>query len=201
LSIREQSPERYKRRFLVVFTPSESDRLDRLGLAHGSKRRAILAGLRLLESGELETLRERVAALEGERDAAAAAAAAATEQVAKAGTLRKELQTATRQLREVRAALTSAQGELRQTRQDLAKAQHDGEAAQAEARRQAALVPHFAACAACGKYVPESEWAEQPDGKGGVHVYHKPHGLRLKPTLGQNSSALFWRATPAEPAK
>ena len=62
-------------------------------------------------------------------------------------------------------------------------------------------MPHFAACAACGKYVPESEWAEQPDGKGGVHVYHKPHGLHLKPTLGQNSSALFWRATPTEAAK
>ena len=193
-----RSPERYKRRFLVEFTPTESDRLDQLGLVHGSKRRAILDGLQLLESGELETLRERIAALEGDRDAAAGEA---TVQLGETRRLREERKASAAQLRETRAGLKSATTDLRQAKQDVATLRHDLAAAQAEARRQAALVPHFAFCAACGKYVPESEWDEQPDGKGGVHVYHKPHGLHLKPTLGQNSSALFWRATPAEPAK
>ncbi|MGO9181403.1 MAG: hypothetical protein ACLQBX_04860 [Candidatus Limnocylindrales bacterium] len=193
-----RSPDRYKRRFLVEFTPSESDRLDQLGLVHGSKRRAILDGLRLLESGELESLRERIAALEGERDAAAGEAAA---QLTETRRLCEERKASAAQLRETRAALTSAKADLRQAKQDVATVRHDLAAAQTEARRLEARLPHHAFCAACGNYVPENDWDEQPDGKGGVHVYHKPHGLHLKPTLGQNSSALFWRATPAEPAK
>jgi len=193
-----RSPDRYKRRFLVEFTPTESDRLDQLGLVHGSKRRAILDGLRLLESGELETLRERIAALEGEREAAAGEAAL---QQTETRRLREERKAGTMQLRETRAALKAATSDLRRTKQDLATVRRELAVAQADARRLAAQVPHFAACAACGKYVPESEWEEQPDGKGGVHVYHKPHGLHLKPTLGQNSSALFWRATSMEAAK
>ena len=191
-------PDRYKRRFLVEFTPSESDLLDRLGLKQGTKRRAILDGLRLLESGELETLRERLAEVERERDTARAEAAGATQQLAKAGTLRDELKVTAAQLREARAALKSAKAELRQTDQDLASVRLDLAAAQAEAHRLAALVPHYAFCAACGKHVPESEWAEQPDPKGGVHVYHQRHGYRPKATFGENYSVLFWRATPRE---
>ena len=105
-------PDRYKRRFLVEFTPSESDLLDRLGLKQGTKRRAILDGLRLLESGELESLRERLAQAERERDAAMAEAAAATQQLAETVTLREELRTTTRQLREKRAAVRSARSQV-----------------------------------------------------------------------------------------
>ena len=131
-----RSPDRYKRRFLVEFTPSESDRLDQLGLVHGSKRRAILDGLRLLESGELETLRERIAALEGERDAAAGEAAV---QLTETRRLREERKASAAQLRETRAALKSATTDLRQAKQDLATVRRDLAAAQAEARRLAAL--------------------------------------------------------------
>lgn len=193
-------PDRYKRRFLVEFTPNESDLLDRLGLSRGTKRRAILDGLRLLESGELETLRGSVAALERERDAAAAEAAVAAAQVAEGGTLRDELMATTSRLRDERGDLKSARASLRQAKQDLGSARRDLAAAQAEIRRLASLVPHHAFCAACGKYVPETEWAEQPTEKGGVHVYHKRHGYRPKATFGENYSVLFWRATPAEAA-
>ncbi len=190
-------PDRYKRLFPVQLTPAESDLLDRLGLEHGTKRQAVLDGLRLLGSGELETLRARVITLEGERDAAAAEATAGrAAHLAEARTSREASKTIRVQLREERSAVRSARAELRQTRQDLASARQDLVAAQAEAGRLTALVPHHAFCTACGKYVPEAEWAEQPDPKGGVHVNHRPHGLRTKATLTQLPSLLFWRATP-----
>ncbi len=191
--------DRYKRRFLVEFTPTESDLLDRLGLSRGTKRRAILDGLRLLESGELETLRGHVAELEQGRDAAAVEAAATAAQLAAGRTLRDELKATTSQLRDERAVLKLARADLRQAKEDLASARRDLTAAQGEARRLAALVPHHAFCAACGKYAPEAEWAEQAGEKGGAHVYHKPHGYRPKATFGQNYSLLFWRSTPSVP--
>jgi hypothetical protein len=197
--MQSRSPDRYKRRFLVEFTPNESDLLDRLGLTRGTKRRAILDGLRLLESGELETLRGSVAELERERDAAAAEAAVTAAQLAEGGTLRDELTATTSQLRDERGALKLARAGLRQAKQDLASARQDLAAAQAEGRRLEALVPHYAFCAACRKFVPEAEWAEQPVEKGGVHVYHKRHGYRPKPTFAENYSLLFWRSTPSAP--
>jgi chromosome segregation ATPase len=195
--MQQHSPDRYKRRFLVEFTPNESDLLDRLGLSRGTKRRAILDGLRLLESGELETLRGSVAELERERDAVAAAAAT---HLAEMGGLRDERKASAGQLREARAEIKSAKADLREVNQDLADVRQDLTSVQAEARRLATLVPHHAFCAACGKYVSESEWAEQAAEKGVVHVYHKPHGYRPKASVTQYPSVLFWRSMPPEAA-
>ncbi len=194
-------PDRYKRRFLVEFTPSESDLLDRLGMSRGTKRRAILDGLRLLESGELEALRERLAAAERERDAALTETTATAAQLAEAGTLRDAAKAATAHLRDERAALKLARADLRQAKQDLAGARQDLAAAQAEGRRLAALVPHVAYCPACSKYVSEEEWAAQAAGQGVVHVYHQRHGYRAKGSITQYPSVLFWRSTPSEAAK
>src|SRR3954465_6416017 len=68
---------RYRRRFIVEFGPEDSGLIDRMGVAHRTKRAAIIAGLRLLESGELERLPARVAVLEHELAASADKAAAA----------------------------------------------------------------------------------------------------------------------------
>ena len=199
------SADRYRRPFLMQLTAAESDRLDRLGSQRGSKRQAVLDGLALLESGAVEALQTRVGDLEQERDRVAAEAATAAQQAALAGTTceaaRGELAATTRQLREARAALRVAKTELRETTTALASAQQDVAAAQAEARRLAALVPHHAFCGACGKYVPEAEWAEQADPKGGVHLYHQPHGYRPRASLGQGASLLFWLAKSRERAE
>ncbi len=39
---------RYRRRFIVEFGPEDSGLIDRMGVAHRTKRGAIIAGLRLL---------------------------------------------------------------------------------------------------------------------------------------------------------
>ena len=195
----EPPPDRYKRPFLVQLTLAESDLLERAGSRHGTKRKAVVEGLRLLESGELDALRGRVADLERERDTAAAEARnASATQSADAQSARAELKQASGQLREERAALRSARAELRTARQDLAGTRKELASVQTEAHRLAARVPHHAFCGACGRYVPDAEWAEQVDPKGGVHVYHRPHGFRQRGTLGQGASALFWRAKPGE---
>jgi len=49
--------------------------------------------------------------------------------------------------------------------------------------------------------VPESEWAEQPDGQRGVYVYHQPDGFRPKPSLLQPSTMLLWRPAPSSETK
>ncbi len=67
----------YRRRFIVEFGPEDSGLIDRMGVAHRTKRAAIIAGLRLLESGELERLRMQVAGLEADLATAQAAGAAA----------------------------------------------------------------------------------------------------------------------------
>jgi len=194
------SDHRYRRRFLVEFTPAESDRLDRLGFAHGTKRKAILAGLQLLESGEIEALRGQVAELTAERDAATAAAAQATAAQAVANKEQRAKASATStKLTEERATHRATKAQLAQARQQLKEARRDLTTAQDEQRRLAARVPHHAFCPACEKYVPEAEWAEEPDPKGGVHVYHKPHGFVPKKTWTQSPSVLFWRSTPSAP--
>ena len=202
------SPDRYRRPFLIQLTAAESDRLDRLGATRGSKRQALLDGLALLETGELETLRTRVAELEQERDQAVAdARTAATAQAADGAGVRDRLRQATTQLRDERAAHRATTAELRQRtqdlsslRRDLASTQRELAAAQDEARRLAARLPHQAFCGACGKLAPEAEWATQPAQGGGLYVYHQPHGWRPKATLTQGPSVLFWLATPRETA-
>ena len=61
---------RYRRRFIVEFGPEDSGLVDRVGEVYKTKRAAIIAGLRLLDSGETEQMRARLAALEAELSSA-----------------------------------------------------------------------------------------------------------------------------------
>ena len=186
-------PNRFRRKFLVEFTVEESDLLDRLGREHGSRRAAILAGLHLMAGGELEALRQRVSALEGEltsaqaqhaRDAAALATATAAakqgkttmaalkaEQAAHKQT-RTDLKTATNQLKEARGSLATLQVAYQQL---------------------VASLPAQAYCASCRKLVPQNEWAVESTGQAD-YLYHKADGFRLTDSvLGGRATVLFAR--------
>ena len=184
---------RYRRRFLVEFTAAESDLADRLGAVHGSKRRAIVTGLRLLDSGEIESLRAQVEALERERDAAKAAASKAGESLKTAKEQVAEARTATSELRAERAAHKQTKADLAQVRRELAGTQQALATAQSEQQRYASALPTMAYCPACEKYVPRTEWAEQAASDGFIHVYHTKHGYQPKQTFTKQLSVLFWR--------
>jgi hypothetical protein len=51
----------------------------------------------------------------------------------------------------------------------------------------------MAYCPGCEKYVPSSEWAEQPVEGGIVHVYHAKHAYQLKPAILKTQSVMLWR--------
>jgi hypothetical protein len=187
---------RYRRRFIVEFDPGESELVDRMGVAHRTKRAAILAGLRLLEADESAALRQRVAALEAELSTtttrltrASTTADEATPALAK---VRADLRAARAARAETRQALVEAKTTIRETKAKMA-------ALAAERDRLAALVPRHAWCGSCGKLVPEAEWAEAP-ARGGVDVYHKRDGYRGTGNPFKAATILFWRATGSSPS-
>jgi hypothetical protein len=184
---------RYRRRFLVEFTPAESDLAERLGAVHGSKRRAIVTGLGLLESGEIEALRARVAALETERDAAKAAASKAGEGLKTAKARAVDAKETAADLREERAAHNKTKAELAQARREIASTRQDLATAQSEVQHYASALPTMAYCPACRGYAPRSEWDERPAEGGVVHVYHTKHGYQPKATLTKLPSVMFLR--------
>jgi hypothetical protein len=183
---------RYRRRFLVEFTAAESDLADRLGAVHGSKRRAIVQGLSLLESGEVESLRAQVSTLEQERDAAKTAASKASESLKTAKAQAAGAKEAANELTMERAAHNKTKAELTQARRDLALTQQTLAEAQADAQHYASVLPTMAYCPSCEKYVPSSEWAEQPVEGGIVHVYHAKHGYQPKETFTKSRSVMLW---------
>ena len=186
---------RYRRRFIVEFGPEDSGLIDRMGLAHRTKRAAIIAGLRLLESGELERLRAQVADLEAELTAANEGLATAQ---TKSATAKPALATLKADLKAEREAHRATKATLKDTRTSLAQARTDVTALRAERDRLAVLLPHYAHCGSCDKLVPEAEWAEQP-ARNGVDVYHKNDGYRAKGSiLGGPATVLFWRGTRGE---
>ncbi len=184
---------RYRRRFLVEFTAAESDLADRLGSVHGSKRRAIVNGLQLLESGEVESLRAEVAALERDRDAAKAAASKANEGLRTAEERGAEAKDTAAGLRDERAAHRKTKTELVRARREIASAQQAVATAQSEQQDYASALPTMAYCPACRDYAPRSEWDERPDEEGVVHVYHAKHGYQPKATFTKPQSVMFWR--------
>jgi len=149
---------RYRRRFIVEFGPEDSGLIDRMGVAHRTKRAAIIAGLRLLESGELERLRERVAVLEHEL-AASADKVAAAQRTSAADT--RKLDKAKADLATERAAHRQTQKALERATTTLAEAQREARRSgqeiarlQAERQRLVDLQPERAFCAECEKLVP-----------------------------------------------
>ena len=178
--------------------------VDRMGAAHHTKRAAIIAGLRLLDSGEVESLRAQAAGLEQELASAKAALAAAQ---ATAATASPKLDKANADLAAERAehrrthkALDKSQAAMQEAQASLRRAQKDIASLQAERERLAALVPHHAYCGSCDKLVPEIEWDEQP-ARAGVDIYHKPDGYRAKSGLVNPATVLFWRAKPGQAAR
>lgn len=179
---------RYRRRFIVEFGPEDSGLVDRVGEVYKTKRAAIIAGLRLLDSGEIEQLRARLAALEEELSSA-----------------REALEEKAKAVRDAKPAAALAKADLREKREELAAARAEVrrvKTANAEVRRAIVeltaerdrlrdQVPHHAYCGYCDKAVPEAEWAEQPVERG-VWVYHTPDGYRPKRGLGRGTNLLFW---------
>ena len=160
---------------------------------HGSKRRAIVNGLQLLETGELEALRGQVAALEKERDAAKGAASKAGESLKTARERAADAKETAAELRDERAAHNKTKAELTQARRDIASARQALATAQSEQQRYASALPTMAYCPACRDYVARTEWDEQPAEGGLVHVYHNKHGYQPKPTFTKLQSVMFWR--------
>jgi DNA repair exonuclease SbcCD ATPase subunit len=191
---------RYRRRFLVEFTASESDLAERLGALHGSKRRAIVTGLQLLESGSIESLRAQVAALENERDAAKAAVAkaaeslkAAKEQAAAAREQASGAKETVAELKAERAAHNKTKAELAQAKREIATAGMALASAQSDLQRYASALPTMAYCPDCGKFVPATQWSERAAKGGVVHVYHSKHEYRPKGSITKYPSVMFWR--------
>jgi hypothetical protein len=191
---RRSAEPRYRRRVVLELTPVESDLLDRLADGHGTIRGAVLVGLRALEadrSADLEAqvrdLTEQLASAErsaaDERDRLAAA-------IAQAATSREELKAAQTERK-------AAREDLRQARAKLSNARG---AAETQRLALEAQMVHTAFCGACGKFVPESEWAEQTV-QGEVITYHKPDGFRPKPGLLQLPTVLFSRPSSAGESK
>lgn len=188
---------RYRRRFIVEFGPEDSGLVDRMGEVHKTKRAAIIAGLRLLDSGEVDRLRDRVAALEADL---ATAQADVAKQTQAAKEVKPAAAAARADLREKRSELTAARAELREAKAATAEARRAIAELTAERQRLADQVPHYAYCGYCDKLVPEAEWAEQP-ARNGFDVYHKPDGYRAKGgMMGGPSTVLLWRAKAGLPA-
>jgi DNA repair exonuclease SbcCD ATPase subunit len=187
---------RYRRRFIVEFDPGESELVDRMGVAHRTKRAAILAGLRLLERDESAALRERVAALEAELATTAARLTTASAKVAETAPVLAQVRA---DLRAERAAHAETKRSLRDVKATMRETKATMTALIAERDRLTALVPHHAWCGSCGKLVPEAEWAETP-ARGGVDVYHKRDGYRPTAKLVNPATVLFWRETSSAPS-
>ena len=183
---------RYRRRFIVEFGPEDSGLVDRVGEVYKTKRAAIIAGLRLLDSGETEQLRARLAAREVELSSAKAALANKAKAVVDAKPAATQ---AKADLREKREELAAARAEVRRVKTANAEVRRAIVELTAEIDRLSDLVPHYAYCGSCDKLVPDSEWAEEA-ALGGYHVYHNPDGYRPKRAIvGGPATVLFWRPT------
>jgi hypothetical protein len=196
---RRSAEPRYRRRVVLELTPDESGLLDRLAEHHGTIRGAVLVGLRELEADRSAELETQVRDLTEQLAAADRSAADGLDRLA------AELATAMDQAVTSRKELKAAQAERKAAREDLrearAKLSNARGAAEAQRRALEARLIRHAYCGACGKFVPDSEWAEQPDGQQGVYVYHKPDGFRPKPGLLQPPTVLFWRPSSSGESK
>ena len=182
---------RYRRRFIVEFGPEDSGLVDRVGEVYKTKRAAIIAGLRLLDSGETEQMRARLTALEAELSSARDA----LEEKAKAVRAAKPAAAlAKADLREKSEELAAARAEVRRVKSVNAEVRRAMVKLTAERDRLRDQVPHHAYCGYCDKLVPDSEWAEEAAQRG-YYVYHKAHGYRPKRSiLAGPATVLLWRA-------
>jgi hypothetical protein len=187
---------RYRRRFIVEYGPEDSDLMDRMGVAHKTKRAAILAGLRLLDSDEVGQLRARIARLETDLSAAKAAAAATGAQAQESKSERLQ---AVADVRAERTVHRETKARLQAAKTTIADLKLSIRQLEGERADLSGLIPHYAFCGACGKLVAEADWAEMP-ARDGFDVYHQVDGYRAKPgILAGPATVLFWRKTAGLP--
>jgi lauroyl/myristoyl acyltransferase len=195
---------RYRRRFIVEFGPEDSGLIDRMGLAYRTKRGAIIAGLHLLESGELEQLRSRVAGLEQQLTMAQQARSAAPRTTATSartqGKLQADLEAERSAHRQTQKALDQSQATLTDAQAALTRARQEIVGLRAEQARLTALLPRMAYCRECATLVPEAEWAEHSTATG-IDVYHTAHAYREKRSYRPGTTPLFQRAKSAQAAR
>jgi len=194
---------RYRRRFIVEFGPEDSGLIDRMGIAHRTKRAAIIAGLRLLESGDVERLQKRVPGLEQEvaktsdkLGVAQQTAGGAEPKLAKA---KADLATERTAHRRTKQALDRSAAALTEAQAAQRSAAKENAALRAERDRLADLLPHHAYCPECERLVAESDWAEQPTATG-IDVYHKAHRYRAKGALRSGTTPMLQRHPASEAA-
>lgn len=196
---RRSTEPRYRRRVVLELTPEESELLDRLAERHGTIRGAVLVGLRELEADRSADLEAQVRDLTEQLVTAERSAEAERDRLA------AELEAATEQMVASRDDLKAAQAErkaarlnLRETKAKLSAQSSAHRAAKTQLRAAESRLVHHAYCGACEKFVPESEWAEQPDGQQGVYVYHQPDGFRPKRGRLGPATLLVWRGHASE---
>ena len=180
---------RYRRRFIVEFGPEDSGLVDRMGAAHRTKRAAIIAGLRLLESGGVDQLRTQVTDLQDELAKAKEALSGARQ---KTSADVPALTKAKDDLKAEREAHQRTQKALETTRAALKRAQKESAALSSDRDQLAALVPDEVYCPTCGRLVPEAEWGEQRTSDG-VDVYHRDHRYRGKSGLMNEANVMLRR--------
>ena len=168
----EPAPAGFRRRVVVELTGPELALLDAAERAHGTKRAAVIAGLRALADG---TRSEAPAPASAPGPAPEPSGAADAEAAQRAARAAAEARCAdlTEQLDEARAALA----ELRGVRAA------EGERAEAQRLQLAARLAKMSAravdalyCARCERWAPEAEWAWKSSAEGAEDAHHAPCG-------------------------
>lgn len=195
---RRSAEPRYRRRVVLELTPDESDLLDRMADRHGTIRGAVLAGMTGLDTNKTSELEAQVREL---TDSVASTQAALAEEragrAADLGAAKKERMVARDALKGEAQSVRETKAQLRETRAKLAEQTTARRAADDLRKATEEQLFHHLYCSICQGFAPDAEWAEEPDGKGGAYVYHKPHGFHLKAARrGESVTTLGWRARP-----
>jgi len=183
-----QLPSGFRRRFPLELSPTEYELLDAAGIAHGSKRAALLAGLAALEA-LTSSEHERALAI-ADRDAALARVAELEATVVDFERARTTARGSSTRARKDADAAKAGLSEM--TRQaELAEADRRDER---EARMAAEKKLNWIArervdelrCPRCSEFVSSAEWAEQPTPEGRL-VFHKRCGFHRGGLLDHTS--------------
>ena len=188
---------RYRRRFIVEFGPEDSGLIDRMGVAHRTKRAAIIAGLRLLDSGESEQLRARVstpltAGSPGDCPGGPRREGEGRPRC-EAGCCSRPRPTCGRSVRNSPLPAPRSDSSRRRTRKsDGQIARTDCRAGPPAGRPPPPRLLRLLRAGSCRIRLGRAAATQ-----GGVYVYHNPDGYRPKATfVGGPTTVLFWRATP-----
>ncbi len=169
-------PTRLRRRVIVELTPDEVPLLEAAERRHGTKRAAVLAGLRAeADAVASASARDQKA---GHKATRAAAEREATNAKATAALVRKQ-HALEKQLAELTRERDAANSEI-------ARLEDRAQAAYKEAQGQYQLLfediqaledqlPRSLFCGRCEKWTPEREWTWRPEGTNEV-AYHTPCG-------------------------